>query len=328
LGDIEVFCETRDGAFRKVGAELLTQFRAIADATNCQLGAVVVGTDVTDKMPQLSEWGADVVYHIEEQQVSGTGPDAFADLLADLVDETTPSFLIFGNTPLARAVAPRVAERVGAAYVSDCTGMRWDGDHLVFDRPVYGGKLRASVVTTPDCLTVATFRANALGTRQVRASTPSYKSVPVAKREGQRHSKVVERVARSSGGVSLEDAEVIVAGGRGLGDASGFSIIEELADVLGGAVGASRVAVDSGWIGVDHQVGQTGKAVSPNLYIACGISGAIQHFAGMGSSRVIVAINKDRECPMSQKADYVVIGDLYRIVPALATEIRRIRAEG
>ena len=325
-GGVVVFCETRDGGFRRVSGELLTQFRAVADAWHQPLVAVAAGDPVVEGLPQLSQWGADKVVHLDNPDLS-SGPEALAGVLRTYVRDSAPSLLVFGNTPLARTVAPRVAEGVDAAFVSDCVGMSCEPDGLRLVRSVYGGKLLCRVATTSDSPAVVTFRPNALGFIDAPGTTPTQETIAVALDGDEPRSSVVETTVNTGGRVSLQEAEVIVSGGRGLGDAEGFGVIEDLADALGGAVGASRVAVDSGWISVDHQVGQTGKAVSPNLYVACGISGAIQHFAGMGSSRVIVAINKDPDCPMCEKADYTLVGDLYKLAPALAAELRRMSDE-
>jgi len=324
-GDVLVFCETRNGVFRSFCGELLTQFRPIAEQEHVTLGAVVVG-EVPGWESQLSAWGADTVYRLEPIPPE-VGPEALADQLTNLVQAMEASFLLFGNTPLARTVAPRVSEQTAGAFMADCTGLAFGDKGPIFRRPVFGGKLVADVAAPREAVTVATFRPNALGVREVAVSTPILHTIDAAP-DGDIRSKVVETVVHAAERVSLQEAETIVAGGRGLSAASGFSVIEDLAEALGGAVGASRVAVDSGWISLEHQVGQTGKAVSPNLYIACGISGAVQHFAGMGSARVIVAINKDPNCPMCEKADYTIVGDLYEVAPALAEEIRRIRVEG
>ncbi len=324
-GDVLVFCETRNGEFRSVCGELLTQFRLLAEQEHVTLGAVVVG-EVPGWESQLSAWGADTVYRLEPIPRE-VGPEALADQLANLVQAIEASFVLFGNTPLARTVAPRVSEQVSGAFVADCTGLAFDDEGPIFHRPVFGGKLMAEVTVPREAVTIATFRPNTLGLAEVAVSTPVQQSID-AMPDINTRSKIVEMIVQADERVSLQEAEAIVAGGRGLGAATGFSVLEDLADALGGAVGASRVAVDSGWISLEHQVGQTGKAVSPNLYIACGISGAVQHFAGMGSARVIVAINKDPNCPMCEKSDYTVVGDLYEVAPALATEIRRIRNEG
>ncbi len=323
---ILVYCETKDGALRRVCGELVTQFRAVADAWGQPLVAIVVGDAGPDELQQLSAWAADKVVHVGSPQLT-EAPEALAGVLTGYVAESGPSLVVFGNTPLARAVAPRVAEGVGAAYVADCVGMQGKDDGLHLVRPVYGSKLLCTVSTAPGAVAVLTFRPNALGFAEVSPTSPEQEVVEITLDGALRMSSVVETAVKTGGRVSLQEAEIIVSGGRGLGDASGFDVIEDLADALGGAVGASRVAVDSGWISVDHQVGQTGKAVSPNLYVACGISGAIQHFAGMGSSRVIVAINKDPDCPMCEEADYTLVGDLYKLAPALAAEVRRMGDE-
>jgi len=325
-GGAYVFCETRNGAVRKVVGELLTQLPAVVGGDVQPIAAVFVGEPSAEEVDQLSTWGADEIIGLRCGEPTPSA-DVTADVLASFMREVGGSLLAFGNTPLARAVAPHVAEQIGAAFLGDCVGLGREGDGLTVTRPMYGGKLLATVEPPHDGVLVATFRPNALGLLEAERSVPKYSAMAIVPFGGATRVTILETTVSAASRVGVQEAEIIVSGGRGLGDASGFSVIEELADALGGAVGASRVAVDSGWIGVDHQVGQTGKAVSPNLYIACGISGAIQHFAGMGSARVIVAINKDPECPMCEKADYTIVGDLHKVVPALAAEIRRIRAE-
>jgi len=319
-----VFAERRGDEFRKSTFELLTHARSAWDGVS-ELGAVMVGGDPESAATELGTGGPDSVVSLETPSGESAGNETIATLLADWMVETKVDMLVFGNTPLARAVAPRIAERAEAAFVADCTGVVWDGGAPTFLRPVYGSKLLAQMSVREGQSVVVTIRPNALGVKEVSASSPSV--VRWTGEVPENRVRVVETVAAGGSRVSLQEAEMIVSGGRGLGGPDGFACLEELADALGAAVGASRVAVDSGWIDESHQVGQTGKAVSPNLYVACGISGAIQHFAGMSSSRVIVAINKDTEAPIFEKADYLVVGDLYKVVPALTEEIKRILRE-
>lgn len=323
---IFVFAETKEGEFRKVAGEILSHCRTVADATGQPLVALVVGPAPQDAPARLGLFGADLVLHLDGPGLDVYTSQAYAWAVASCVAEREPAALFFGNTPLARDLAPRVGERVGAALHADCTAFTWEDGRFVFTRPLYGGKLYARAVSIPGHPVLATFRPNALGLAAVSPTSPAYERVGVEVPAGTVTAVVRETVRQVAGRVSLQEAEVIVSGGRGVGGPDGFRVIEELADVLGAAVGASRAAVDAGWISYDHQVGQTGKAVSPNLYIACGISGAIQHLAGMSSSRCIVAINKDPDAYIFKVADYGIVGDLFQVVPALTGELREMLA--
>jgi electron transfer flavoprotein alpha subunit len=322
-----VFAETKDGEFRKVTGELLSQFRAIADTLGEPLVAVAVGPLPESPTDRMSHFGADLLLHLDGPELKAYSSQGFTAAVASCVQERKPRLVLFGNTPEVRDLAPRVAERVRATLVSDCTGFAFEEGAFSFKRPVYGSKLNAWISGGTDAPIFATFRPNALGVIPVPVTETSYERVEVNLPAGTLTTIVREILREAAGQVSLQEAEIIVSGGRGVGGPEGFSVIRELADVLGGAVGASRTAVDSGWITEDHQVGQTGKQVSPKLYIACGISGAVQHFAGMSSSRCIVAINKDPAAYIFTRADYGIVGDLFRVVPVLTQELRELRAQ-
>lgn len=326
VAGIYVYAETKEGEFRKVTGEILSRCRPVADATGQPLVALVVGPAPQDAPARLGSFGPDLVIHVEGRGLEVYTSQGYAWAVASLLKEREPAALFFGNTPLARDLAPRVAERLGAALHSDCTGLAWEDGRFVFTRPLYGGKLHARTVSKPGYPVLATFRPNSLGMAPVAATSPAQERVEVEVPAGTVTAVVKETIRQVAGRVSLQEAEIIVSGGRGVGGPEGFRVIEELADVLGAAVGASRAAVDAGWISYDHQVGQTGKAVSPNLYIACGISGAIQHLAGMSSSRCIVAINKDPDAYIFKVADYGIVGDLFQVVPALTRELREMLA--
>ena len=254
--------------------------------------------------------------------------DGYAKALSDLIVKEQPSIVLAGATVVGKDLMPKVAARIGAAMAADCTGIGLDGDAFTVRRYMYSGKMIADVKFQADKVAIATVRPNVL----IAAAPDASKSAEVVNVAAEVSAadirvKVVEVVKGDAGKVDLTEAQIIVSGGRGMKDAGGYSILEDLAKALGATVGASRAAVDAGWRPVADQVGQTGKVVSPNLYIACGISGAIQHYAGMGTSKVIVAINKDEEAPILSKCDYAVVDDLFKIVPPLTEEIKKLMAD-
>ena len=322
-----VFAETKDGEFRKVTGELLSQFRAVADSLGEPLVAVAVGALPESPAERLAQFGADLLVHLDAPELQTYTSQGFTAAVASCIKVRQPRGVFFGNTPQARDLAPRVAERTGATLTSDCTGFTFDDGEFTFKRPLFGSKLNARVSGGSAGPVFATFRPNALGMVPVAISEVAYEKVESNLPSGTLTTVVREIVREMSGRVSLQEADIIVSGGRGMGGPEGFSVVRELADVLGGAVGASRTAVDSGWISEDHQVGQTGKQVSPKLYIACGISGQVQHFAGMSSSRCIVAINKDPDAYIFTRADYGIVGDLFKVVPVLTQECRELLAQ-
>jgi electron transfer flavoprotein alpha subunit len=321
-----IFVECQDGAPRRFTAELATQTLRLAEASGEPLAALLIGPAEASVVAQLGELGVPRVLHISGNGLETYSAQGYTHAIAATLDKRSPTAVVFGHSALSRDLAPRVAGRLDAALVTDCTGWLAADGALRLTRPVYGGKLDAVVEPLGGRPAVVTLRPNALG---VAATAPAPAEVEECATDlpPDAVTTVVRAIdARLGGAVSLQEAQVIVAGGRGLGGPEGFEILRPLAEVLGGAVGASRTAVDSGWIGVDHQVGQTGKAVSPSLYIACGISGAVQHFAGMSSSKVIVAVNKDPEAPIFERADYCVVGDLFSVIPLLTEELRAIVA--
>jgi electron transfer flavoprotein alpha subunit len=254
--------------------------------------------------------------------------DGYAKALADLIAREQPSMVFFGATVMGKDLAPKVAARVNAGLAADCVSMKLDGDKFVVRRPMFSGKVYAEVAFQNTDIMMASFRPNVLvalppdaaRTAEVVSVTPEIAAADI-------RVKVVEVVKTAAGKVDLTEAERIVSGGRGMKGPENYAMIEELAGVIGATVGASRAAVDAGWRPLSDQVGQTGKVVSPNLYIACGISGAIQHYAGMGTSKMIVAINKDSEAPIFTKCDYGIVDDLFKVIPALTAEVKKLMAE-
>ncbi len=308
-----VVAERADGAFRKVTFEALTAARQLGG----EVQAVLLGSGVEASAAELGTYGASKVMVADDAALAEYTVDAYTDVLAEIFGAAGPTAVIIGATSQGRELAARLSAKLDAGLATDCVALRMEGDQLTAVRPMYGGKLLADV-TLEGAPAIVALRPNII-TAEAAPTDAVVETVAVNAGEGL--TRVVGKQLES-GKIDLTEAEIVVAGGRGMGGPD-YSIVETLADVLGGAVGASRSAVDEGWRSASDQVGQTGKTVSPNLYIACGISGAIQHLAGMSSSKVIVAINKDPEAPIFGKADFGIVGDLHEVVPALTDEIKK-----
>jgi len=316
---ILVFAEARDGKVKNVAFELLTVGRKIAADKGEELAAVLIGNGVAGLAGSLAEYGADKVYVIEDAKLAQYTSDGYAKVLADLIKDKDPSTVMLGNTVLGRDLAAKTAQKVEAGLLSDCTAVDMEGGKVVFTRPVYSGK--AFLKAECDGLAMATIRPNVL---EAVPGAGKGEVVTVAADAGDLRQVIKDVLLQISSRPELTEANVIVSGGRGMKGPENFKMLEELADALGGAVGASRAAVDSGWIEQSLQVGQTGKVVSPTLYFAIGISGAIQHMAGMSSSKCIVAVNKDEEANIFKVADYGIVGDLFDVMPILTQEVKKI----
>jgi electron transfer flavoprotein alpha subunit len=324
--NVLVIAEQRGGALKKVSLEMLGEAGRIATALGGQAEAAVLGAGVTGLAETLARHGARKVYVGDDAMLARYSPDGYATILANLVKATDPAIVLAPATFFGRDLAPRVAAKLGAGLASDCTGFEvQDGGRLLITRPIYAGKAiaRVRVTTRPQ---MATVRPN---TFPVPEANPGANAVtePVSLDGYQAWAVVTGLTAAAGGKLDVAEANIIVSGGRGMADPANYRILEEMAAVLGAAVGASRAAVDAGWRPHADQVGQTGKTVSPDLYIACGISGAIQHLAGMKTSKVIVAINKDPDAPIFKLADYGIVGDLFKVVPVLTEEFRKLKAE-
>jgi electron transfer flavoprotein alpha subunit len=309
-----VIAEQVDGVFRKVTFEALSAARRL----DSQVVAVVLGSGIEGAAAQLGKYGAAKTLVADDAALAEYTVDAYTEVVAGIVGQTNPAVVILGATTQGKELAGRLSARLDAGLATDCVAVDMDGGQVIATRPMYGGKILADMAISGAPAIIA-LRPNTITAEEAPADGAIEKvSVNVGQVRTQVKSKQLE-----TGKTDLTEAEVVVSGGRGLGG-SDFSVVEALADVLGAAVGASRSAVDEGWRPASDQVGQTGKTVSPNLYVACGISGAIQHLAGMSSSKVIVAINKDPEAPIFTKADYGIVGDLFEVVPALTDEIKKL----
>ena len=324
---ILVFIETREGKIKKSSIETLGEAKRRADDLGTILGAVLVGTGLDDLSLPLFVSGASRVFLLDNAQFAQYSSQGFAAALHELIKEIAPRAVFFAATAMGKDLAPRLAAKLGAAVASDCVKIEVKEGRLEFTRPVYAGKalLTIRLKSKPD---IATLRPNvfAPAAAQTAAGEVVKKSVPIP--DGAIRGRVAEILKEKGGEIDVTEAEVVISGGRGMKGPENFALLQELAAIVPrSAVGASRSAVDSGWIGHGHQVGQTGKTVSPNLYVAVGISGAIQHLAGMSSSKCIVAINKDPEAPIFKVADFGIVGDLFQVIPALKEELKKAFAE-
>ncbi|WP_134220450.1 electron transfer flavoprotein subunit alpha/FixB family protein, partial [Pelotomaculum sp. FP] len=324
---IWIFAEHRDGKIKKVTLELLSAGRKLATETGEEVSALLFGKGVSGLASTLAEYGADKVYLADDDMLAQYTTDAYSKALSDLIMEKEPSVLLLGCTVLGRDLAARVAQKVKTCLMSDCTGVELSGGQLVFVRPVYAGKAFVKAVCPELKPVMATVRPNVLIADEPRAGRGAeVVNVAVHLEKTDLRQVIKDVVMQISTRPELTEANIIVSGGRGMKGPENYKILEELADVLGAAVGASRAAVDSGWIPQSFQVGQTGKTVSPALYIACGISGSTMHLAGMSSSKCIVAINKDPEADIFKVADYGIVGDLFEVVPLLTEECKKLLA--
>lgn len=329
--DIWVFIETSpDGSAKSVGLELLTPGRRLADARGGKLVGVVIGDNIDAAIGAATALGADRVIAVEGAEYGNYTTDAYAGAFYRLACDHEPSTILIGATNNGRDMGPRLACRLNTGLTADCTAIDIDGDSgkVAWTRPAFGGNLMATILCPDRYPQIGTVRPGVFkrGTPDPsRAAEIVRADIHVA--QSDIRVKILEIVRELSGeGVALDSAEIIVSGGRGVGSPEGFEPVRRLAEALGGAVGASRAAVDAGWIPHAHQVGQTGKTVGPKIYFACGISGAIQHMAGMSGADIIVAINKDPDAPIFGIADYGVVGNLHEVLPALTEEILRARA--
>lgn len=315
-----VFAEQRDGELLNVAIELVGEGRKIANALEVPLTAVLLGNNIDNLAEKLVKYGADEVLYADHELLNVYTTDGYTKVIYDLIKERNPEIMLIGATNIGRDLGPRISARVHTGLTADCTKLDVDLENrrLMQTRPAFGGNLMATIVCPDHRPQMSTVRPGVMEKAKYDENRTGniVKFTPELKDEDIR-AKVTEVVKGGKAEVQLEESKIIVSGGRGLGNPEGFKLIEELAKKLGGVVGASRATVDSGWIEHNHQVGQTGKTVRPSLYVACGISGAIQHLAGMQESKVIVAINKDADAPIFKVADYGIVGDVYEILPEL-----------
>lgn len=329
--NVWVFIEVVRGKIKGVSLELLGQGRKMADDLGEKLVAIIPGNEIEDFAKMAIHYGADEAIVVDQKELKDYSTDGYTKAMCTLIKKYNPAVLLIGATNNGRDLGPRVSSRMQTGLTADCTELGVDSEtRLVkWTRPAFGGNLMATILCPDYRPQIGTVRPGVFKKpeedtgRKVEIIHETVEFGPDEIR-----TRIVEVITEAGGAdVNLEEAEIIVSGGRGVGGPEGFEVLKELADEIGAQIGASRAAVDSGWISSLHQVGQTGKSVGPKIYIACGISGAIQHVAGMSSSDVIIAINKDPDAPIFNIADYGIVGDLFEIIPELTKRIRSSKAE-
>lgn len=319
---ILAFAEQRQGALKQSAFEVTKVARGVAEQLNAELVTLVIGNGVKAIASQLGGFGAARVVVVDDPRLTLYSTTAYAKIITEIAKKEGAEILFLPASQMGKDLAPRVAVRLEAGIAADCTALKVENGEIIATRPVYAGKALTDVkVTSP--AKIYTLRPNVFTAGSSNGTAAAVEEVTIQLDEADFRAKVVETKV-ATGRPDVTEAAIIVSGGRGLKGPENFHLVEELADALGAAVGASRAVVDAGWRPHDEQVGQTGKTVSPTLYVACGISGAVQHLAGMSSSKYIVAINKDKDAPIFQIADYGVVGDVFEILPMLTQEIKKL----
>lgn len=318
-----VFVEQRYGEIQNVSLELIGKAKSLADELGEKVTAVIIGDEVMDKAEMLTHHGADKVIVIEDESLHHYTTEKYTQALVAAIEEKKPEIVMIGATSIGRDLGPRVSARLKTGLTADCTKLEISEERdLLMTRPAFGGNIMATIICTENRPQMATVRPGVmekLAYDEARKGTIEVMNVAFEKNAAD--VEILEVLADEEERINIQDADILISGGRGVGGAERFVLLEELASTLGATVSASRAAVDSGWIAKDRQVGQTGQTVRPNLYFALGISGAIQHVAGMEEADFIVAINKDEGAPIFEVADVGIVGDIHKIVPELVTQL-------
>ena len=319
-----VFAEQREGELQKVSLELLGEGRKVADKLGVKLTALLLGNNVEALATKLAEHGADEVLVAEDKLLEHYTTEGYTKVICDLANEKKPGIIFVGATFIGRDLGPRIAARLSTGLTADCTSIDVEVENgdLLATRPAFGGNLMATIACPERRPQMATVRPGVFAAINTDASKCSIEKVEVKLADSDIRTTVVETVKTKKDVIDISEANVIVAGGRGVGSKENFALLEELAEVLGGVVAGSRAAVEKGWLENAYQVGQTGKTVKPSIYVACGISGAIQHVAGMQDSDMIIAINKDETAPIMKVADYGIVGDIKKVLPELIAQAK------
>jgi electron transfer flavoprotein alpha subunit/NAD-dependent dihydropyrimidine dehydrogenase PreA subunit len=323
-----IFLEANGNTIADVGFELVSEGRKLADKLGVELSAVAIGNGIKESAAEAFQYGLDRLYLLESPVFSNNLDDIFAKVLVQVIHKKKPEIFLAGATWFGRTLIPKVAAILKTGLTADCTGLAIDEEKkiLLQTRPTFGGNILATIITRNVRPQMATVRPHVMEKKKIAEDKGDYKDrieyIKIDQSKFKSKYKLLGIDKELDEKINITDYDVIVSGGRGLGGSEKFSMLKELADLLGGVVGASRAAVDSGWISYPHQVGQTGKTVNPKIYIACGISGAIQHLAGMQTSDIIIAINKDPNAPIFKVANYGIVGDLFEVVPMLIKRVK------
>ena len=318
--DVMVFCEQREGRIEKVSKELVSKGRELADNLECCVRALVLGHDMKDDLNELIHLGADEVILVDEKELAVFMTEPYTKAMVQVVLDRKPDVILVGASTIGRDLAPRVSARINTGLTADCTSLEVDEEtkNMLMTRPAFGGNIMATIICPEHRPQMSTVRPGVMTLAEPNTDRIGVISkVPVKFETTDMNIEILEVVKETKQKANIEDANVLVSGGRGVGNPDKMKSLESLALRLGGTVSASRAVVDAGWIDRNNQVGQTGKTVRPDLYIACGISGAIQHLAGMEESEFIVAINKDETAPIFDAADLSIVGDVHKIIPEL-----------
>ncbi|MGL6105647.1 electron transfer flavoprotein subunit alpha/FixB family protein [Romboutsia sp.] len=318
-----VIGEQRGKIIKNITVELIGEGRKLANKLQKELTVLILGNELDDEIERLAHYGADKIIYVENPLLEIYTTDAYSKVITEVLEEKNPEIVLIGATTLGRDLAPRIAGKIGTGLTADCTKLEIDetDNKLLQTRPAFGGNLMATIICPNNRPQMSTVRPGVMDKAQYVKEKSTIEKINPSIDAKDILSRVVDVILKDKEVVSLTDAKIIVAGGRGISKSEGFEVLKQLADKLGGVVAASRAAVDSGWIDHDRQVGQTGTTVKPKLYIACGISGAIQHIAGMGNSETIIAINKDPDAPIHEIAHYSIVEDYDKIIPSLIQAI-------
>lgn len=324
-----VFAEQRHGELQKVSLEILGESRRLANELGVKLTAVLLGNNIGHLANRLGEYGADEVLVADHTELENYTTDGYTKVLCDLVNDKKPGIFFIGATFIGRDLGPRVAARLRTGLTADCTSLAVEVENgaLLATRPAFGGNIMATIACPDHRPQMATVRPGVFSRLTEKNYDFTVENVEVKLEASDIRTTILEIVKANKEVVDISEAKVIVSGGRGVGSKENFSLLQELAHAFGGVVGGSRGAVDKGWIERDYQVGQTGKTVRPSIYIACGISGAIQHVAGMQESDMIIAINKDEAAPIMKVADYAIVGDLNKVIPEMISELKSMESK-
>lgn len=324
-----IFVQQVEGKITGVSYELIGKGKELAKSLGCEVTAVLLGSKVGELSKKLAKYGADKVIIVDDPALETYMTEPYAYAMTEVLNKHKPEIVLYGATAIGRDMAPRVSARVHTGLTADCTGLEIDAEtkNLMMTRPAFGGNIMATILCPDHRPQMATVRPGVMQ----RVSAIDGASCPVENFEvsdiaSHKNIEILEIIKKVSEKMDIMDAKILVSGGRGMGCPENFKLLEDLAEALGGTIASSRACVDAGWVEKDRQVGQTGKTVRPNLYIACGISGAIQHLAGMEESDLIIAINKDETAPIFEVADFGVVGDVTKIVPLFTEEIKKSRA--